>query len=71
MFLNVVPGSTHLTITPPGRIRATMDGQESTLQVEKGEATDGTQFDRFGLITTWIDGNGQQIYFDDLSYSCR
>ena len=26
--------------------------------------------DRFGLITTWIDGNGQRVYFDDLTYIC-
>ena len=25
--------------------------------------------DRFGLITTWI-GNSQNIYFDDLRYTC-
>lgn len=27
------------------------------------------RFNRFGLITTWIDGNGQHIYFDDLTYT--
>ena len=28
-------------------------------------------FDRFGIITTWIDGNSQDIYFDDLSYTWK
>ena len=28
-----------------------------------------TAFDRFGLVTTWIDGNGQTVYFDDLTYT--
>ncbi len=27
--------------------------------------------DRFGLVTTWIDGHGQHVYFDDLTYTCR
>jgi hypothetical protein len=26
-------------------------------------------FDRFGIITTHIDGNGQTVYFDDLTYT--
>jgi hypothetical protein len=26
-------------------------------------------FDRFGLVTTRIDGYGQTIYFDDLTYT--
>ena len=28
-------------------------------------------FDRFGIITTWVDGNSQTIYFDDLTYTFR
>lgn len=27
------------------------------------------QFDRFGFITPWIDGNGQHIYLDDLEFT--
>ena len=30
---------------------------------------DGTHFNRFGIITTHIDGNGQTVYFDDLTYT--
>ena len=35
-----------------------------------GHRAAGARFDRFGLITTWIDGNGQLVYFDDLRYTC-
>jgi len=34
-----------------------------------GDKEDGAHFNRFGIITTWIDGNGQRIYFDDLTYT--
>lgn len=27
----------------------------------------GAHFDRFGLLTTHIDGNGQTVYSDDLT----
>jgi hypothetical protein len=36
-----------------------------------GHKADGTRFNRFGLITTWIDGNGQTIYLDDLTYTWK
>jgi hypothetical protein len=29
------------------------------------------RFDRFGIVTTWIDGNAQDVYFDDLRYTFR
>jgi hypothetical protein len=29
----------------------------------------GATFDRFGITTTWIDGNGQHIYLDDITYT--
>ena len=28
-------------------------------------------FDRFGIVTSWIDGNSQDVYWDDLSYTLR
>ena len=28
-----------------------------------------SRFDRFGLITTWIDGNARLVYFDP-AYTC-
>jgi hypothetical protein len=27
--------------------------------------------DHFGLVTPWIDENGQAVYFDDLTYNAR
>lgn len=45
-------------------------GETSTLlTLGPEQRVGGTHFDRFGIITTWVDGNGQQIYFDDLSYT--
>ena len=32
---------------------------------------DWSRFNRFGLISTWVDGNSQTIYFDDLTYTCK
>jgi hypothetical protein len=28
------------------------------------------RFNRFGLVITWIDGNGQRVSFDDLTSAC-
>jgi hypothetical protein len=50
-----------------GRITVTLDGKPVSLELEKGKGT--ARFDRFGLVTTWIDGNAQRIYFDDLTYT--
>ena len=47
----------------------TLDGKAVTLDLEAGSKAAGTKFDRFGLVTTWIDGNGQRIFFDDLTYT--
>jgi WD40 repeat protein len=51
-----------------GQITVTLDGHSVRLNVAKEHRT-GTRFDRFGIITTWVDGNGQHIYFDDLTYT--
>jgi len=52
-----------------GRIIASLGGQETVLLMDRKHSSPTTVFDRFGVITTWIDGNGQQIYFDDLRYT--
>jgi WD40 repeat protein len=52
-----------------GQITITLDGQSVRLNFSKDHAAAGAHFDRFGIITTWVDGNGQQIYFDDLTYT--
>jgi hypothetical protein len=53
-----------------GRITLTLDGKSVALDLQKGHKEAGAHFDRFGLITTWVDGNAQHIYFDDLTYTC-
>jgi hypothetical protein len=52
-----------------GRITLTLDGRSATLDLQPGHRAGAPAFDRFGLVTTWIDGNGQTIYFDDLTYT--
>jgi hypothetical protein len=54
-----------------GQIAVRFDSQTFRLDLNKGDRAAGARFDRFGLITTWIDGNGQQIYFDDLTYTWK
>ena len=46
-----------------------LDGQAAHLDLQEADKASGTTFDRFGLITPWIDGNGQNVYFDDLKYT--
>jgi hypothetical protein len=52
-----------------GQITVTLDRQSCTMDLEAGVKNIGATFDRFGLCTTWIDGNSVTAYFDDLSYS--
>jgi hypothetical protein len=54
-----------------GRITVSLDGKPVTMDLKAGDKAAGAQFDRFGLVTPWIDGNGQHVYFDDLNYTCR
>lgn len=54
-----------------GRITVSLDGKPVSLDLAPGDKAAGAQFDRFGLVTPWIDGNGQHVYFDDLNYTCR
>jgi len=50
-------------------IIVTLDGQAVTLNLDPGHKQIGAHFDRFGMITTHIDGGGQTVYFDDLTYT--
>jgi hypothetical protein len=52
-----------------GRLTAWLDEQKIAVDLHRGARAQGGSFDRFGIVTTWIDGNGQEIYFDDLFYS--
>lgn len=54
-----------------GRLVLSMDHQSIDIALESGARGAGTQFDRFGFVTPWIDGNGQVVYFDELEYTCR
>ncbi len=54
-----------------GRLVARLDGREGRLTVPADVRRSGVRFDRLGLVTTWIDGNGQQLFFDDLTYTVR
>src|SRR5262245_61569300 len=54
-----------------GRIAVTLDGKSVALDLGAGHRATGARFNRFGLITTWIDGNGQRVFFDDLTYTCE
>ena len=40
-----------------------------TLNLDAGHKQIGAHFNRFGIITTHIDGSGQTVYFDDLTYA--
>jgi hypothetical protein len=52
-----------------GRITVTQDGQAVTLNLDPGHKQIGATFNRFGIITTHIDGSGQTVYFDDIAYT--
>jgi hypothetical protein len=54
-----------------GRITVALDKRSVTLDLGAQDRAARTTFDRFGIVTTWIDGNGQSIYFDDLTYTWR
>ena len=53
----------------PGTIIVTLDSERVTLPMPPAHQKIGAHFNRFGFITTHTDGNGQHIYFDDLSYT--
>jgi hypothetical protein len=53
-----------------GRVVVTLDAKTVSLDLGPGDRMTGARFDRFGLVTTWIDGNAQRVYFDDLTYTC-
>ena len=65
-----------LNYVPPqkgrgGRVSVRVGEETVELAVAVEDPGSTTRFDRFGLLTTWIDGNGQVVYFDDLSYTWR
>lgn len=54
-----------------GRIKVTLDGQKVSLTLAEGHKSLPDRFDRFGIVTTWVDGNGQTLYLDDVTYTYR
>jgi hypothetical protein len=52
-----------------GSIIVALDGQAVTLNLDSGHKQIGAHFNRFGMITTHIDGSGQTVYFDDITYA--
>lgn len=62
---------TPTTADGEAQVRLRLDGQETVLKVPAAHRPEGARFDRFGIITTWIDGNGQDVYLDDLRYTWR
>ena len=52
-----------------GQIRISLDGESQALDLRDGDKSRGTVFDRFGIVTSWIDGNSQNIYLDDITYT--
>jgi hypothetical protein len=54
-----------------GQITVTLDGQSATLDLPDGHKAAGARFNRFGIVSNWVDGNGQVVYLDDLTYTTR
>ena len=52
-----------------GRITVSLDGKSIHVDLNEGDKSAAQSLDRFGLVTPWIDGNGQVVYFDDITYS--
>lgn len=53
------------------RITIRFDGKSIQLALAEGHGDAAARFERFGIVTTWIDGNAQHVYFDDLTYTFR
>jgi hypothetical protein len=54
-----------------GRINLKFSDERVHLDLPTGHREAPARFDRFGIVTTWIDGNAQHVYFDDLTYTWR
>jgi hypothetical protein len=54
-----------------GRILVTLNDKSASLELPAGAKDEHTEFDRFGIVTSWIDGNCQEVYWDDITYTGR
>jgi hypothetical protein len=52
-----------------GQVTVTLDGQSAKLDLAPGHKSAGARFNRFGIVSNWVDGNGQVVYLDDLTYT--
>ncbi len=52
-----------------GRVTVSLDGKSTQIPITAEDRATGYRFDRLGIVTTWIDGNCQNIFFDDLRYT--
>jgi hypothetical protein len=52
-----------------GEITVTLDGKSGKMELPEGAKGSGSEFDRFGIVTSWIDGNSQDVYWDDVTYT--
>ena len=53
-----------------GQIIVSLDGQQGTMNLAPGDKQNiGAHFNRFGFITPHIDGNGQTVFVDDVTYT--
>jgi hypothetical protein len=71
---NGKPHDFSIEYTPPnadksGTVLARLDAETVALTVPPEHVKTGAHFNRFGLISTHTDGNGQHLYFDDLTYT--
>lgn len=46
-----------------------LDGEKAAIEFPAERIETGASFNRFGIITTQIDGNYEIVYFDDLAYT--
>jgi len=53
-----------------GMLSLTFDGKTATLPVLPDDIA-AADFNRFGFVTPWIDGNGQVVYLDDIRYTVK
>jgi hypothetical protein len=52
-----------------GAMTVSLDGKSQHLELTDRHQLPTARFNRFGIVTTRIDGNYQFIYFDDLEYT--
>lgn len=52
-----------------GTVHVALDGEETWLNLPPELTKQGARFNRFGFVTTHIDGNGQEVYVDDVQFT--